>query len=34
MTDAKKIKPFETPIYVTRPSLFPLEEFVESLRDT
>lgn len=33
MTDVKKIKPFESPIYVTKPFLPPIEEFAEGLKE-
>ena len=33
MTDVKKIKPFESPIYVTKPFLPPIEEFAEGLQE-
>ncbi len=33
MTDVKKIKPFEKPIYVTKPFLPPIEEFAEGLQE-
>ncbi len=33
MTDVKKIKPFEIPIYVTKPFLPPIDEFAEGLRE-
>lgn len=33
MTNIKKIKPFESPIYVTKPFLPPIEEFAEGLQE-
>ena len=33
MTDVKKIKPFEEPIYVTRPFMPPLDEFIHGLEE-
>ena len=33
MTDVKKIKPFEEPIYVTRPFMPPLDEYVQGLEE-
>jgi len=33
MTDVKKTKPFESPIYVTKPFLPPIEEFAEGLQE-
>ena len=33
MTDVKKIKPFESPIYVTKPFLPPIDEFAEGLQE-
>lgn len=33
MNNVKKIKPFEKPIYVTRPFLPPIEEFAEGLQE-
>jgi len=33
MTDPKKIKPFKSPIYVTKPFLPPIEEFTDGLQE-
>jgi dTDP-4-amino-4,6-dideoxygalactose transaminase len=33
MTSVKRVKPFESPIYVTKPFLPPIEEFAEGLQE-
>ena len=33
MTDVKKTKPFEEPVYVTRPFMPPLDEYVRGLEE-